>query len=107
MSLSEGGSGWSNPYTAEYEALISSLETTAIGNFNEINRIINSGLSAEQSGANSYQALAAPETWSAMAIDPLNALCAKLNRDFLDTVAYRTGKLIEARIVNPNLDFKA
>lgn len=103
----DSGSGWSNPYAAEYEAIINSLETAAIGNFNNINLLINRGLSTEQSGANSYQALAAPETWSAMAIDPLNALCGKLNRDFLDTVAYRIGKLTEARIVNPVLDFRA
>ena len=85
----DSGSGWSNPYAAEYEAIINSLETAAIGNFNNINL------------------LTAPETWSAMAIDPLNALCGKLNRDFLDTVAYRIGKLTEARIVNPVLDFRA
>lgn len=105
MSISE--TGWSNPYTGEYEALISRLEASAKTGLNDINFMIDRGLNAEQTGANSYQALAAPETWSALAINPLNAICQKLNKDFLDTVAYRISQLSGAKITNTAADFKA
>ena len=103
----DGGNGWSNPYTAEYEALIGKLEKSAKQSFDDINFMIDRGLSAEQTGANSYQPLKAPETWSAMAIDPLNALCQKLNGDFLNTVASRITKLNEAKVADTTMNFKA
>lgn len=94
-------------YTGQYESIIRELETNANTLLSKVNETIQAGIDHEISLGQSYPKLAAPETWSSRAIDPLNALCQKLNNDFASAVMYRVDGLAQTKPPSTSYSFSA